>query len=125
MNLRKKMSDAQAGKKHSFFGKKHSEETLVKFRARRHSEETRIRMREARLGRRHSEETKIKMRGAGKGRPGEKIEVFDKDKNQITTYDSMREAAIALNINRTVISKYFSRNQTKPYKGRYIFIEHK
>jgi group I intron endonuclease len=128
---RKKMSEAQAGEKHRLFGKKHSEETLVKFRARRHSEETKIRMKEARLGRKHSEETKIKMReakikmrDAGEGRPGQKIEVLrlDKDENQTTTYDSIREAAKALNINRTVISKYFYRCQTKPYKGRYIFI---
>jgi hypothetical protein len=33
----------------------------------------------------------------------------------------MSEAARALNINLTVIVKYFANNQKKPYKGRYTF----
>jgi len=50
-----------------------------------------------------------------------KIEVFDKDTNQTTYYDSINKAARALNINHAIIVKYFSRNQKKPYKGKYIF----
>jgi len=45
----------------------------------------------------------------------------DNKNNQIITYDSIHEAARALNINHTHIVKYFSRNQKKPYKGQYTF----
>jgi|SRR5947209_3328968 len=41
--------------------------------------------------------------------------------NKITTYDSINEAARALNINHTRIVKYFTNNQQKPYKGQYTF----
>ena len=51
----------------------------------------------------------------------QKIEVFDKDTNQTTYYDSINKAATALDINHARIVNYFSRNQKKPYKGRYIF----
>jgi len=50
-----------------------------------------------------------------------KIEVFDKDTNQTTYYDSINKAARALNINHGIIVYYFARNQTKPYKDRYTF----
>jgi group I intron endonuclease len=50
-----------------------------------------------------------------------KIEVTDNKNNQTITYDSIHEAAKALNINHTRIVKYFSRNQKKPYKGQYTF----
>jgi len=33
----------------------------------------------------------------------------------------MGEASKALNIHQTVIGKYFSSNQNKPYKGKYTF----
>jgi len=55
----------------------------------------------------------------GAGSPSQAIEVFDNKNNQTTTYDSIREAARALNINHTSIVKYFANNQTKPYKGQY------
>jgi len=61
-----------------------------------------------------------KIEGAGK--PSQKIEVFDNKTNQTTTYGSMSEAAIALNIKRSRISMYFKNNQQKPYKGIYTFI---
>ena len=60
-------------------------------------------------------------RPEGSGRLSQQIVVTDKNNNQTTTYESIREAARALNINQTVIIKYFSRNQTKPYKARYTF----
>lgn len=50
-----------------------------------------------------------------------KITVTDLHTNISTTYDSMGLAARALGINDTVISRYFSRNQIKPYKKRYTF----
>ena len=62
-----------------------------------------------------------KKKPAEAGRPSQQIEVTD-IKNDITTsYDSIREAARALNISRAVITMYFSRNQKKPYKGKYTF----
>jgi len=57
-----------------------------------------------------------KPRPEGAGRPSQVIEVTD-IKNDITTsYDSMSAAARALNIDIRQISKYFVRNQVKPYK---------
>ena len=50
-----------------------------------------------------------------------KIEVFDIKNNTTTSYNSINEAARALNINYISIVKYFSRNQIKPYKGQYTF----
>lgn len=57
----------------------------------------------------------------GSGRPSQQISVIDKKTNQTTTYDSMREAARALDLPRSSITDYFKQNQVKPYKGRYIF----
>jgi group I intron endonuclease len=93
-------------------GHKHSEETLAKLRGRKHSEETKIKMSEALLGRPRPE---------GSGSPSKKIEVFDNKTNLTTTYESIREAARALDIKQCRISTYFSNNQKSPYKGRYIF----
>lgn len=50
-----------------------------------------------------------------------KISVFDNENNETTSYDSISEAAITLNIPKSVINLYFIRNQVKPYKGRYTF----
>jgi hypothetical protein len=58
----------------------------------------------------------------GAGVPSQKIEVFDKEENITTIYDSMNEATRALNLtNSKIISQYISRKQTKPYKNRYTF----
>jgi len=57
----------------------------------------------------------------GSGRVDQPIEVSDIKNNTIIFYDSMSAAAKALNINKSVISKYFSNNQKKPYKGQYTF----
>jgi len=50
-----------------------------------------------------------------------KIEVTDSTNNTINSYDSIGEAAKALNIKHTRIVMYFINNQKKPYKGRYTF----
>jgi len=50
-----------------------------------------------------------------------KIEVFDKDTNQTTYYNSIREAAIALNCNHSSIMYNIKSTKQKPYKGRYVF----
>ena len=54
-------------------------------------------------------------------KPSQQIEVFDIKNNTTTSYDSIYEAARALNINKSVIDMYFIRNQQKPYKGLYNF----
>ena len=51
-----------------------------------------------------------------------KIQVTDLELNTSTIYNSMGEAARALNIDVRIISRYFSNNQKKPYKKRYVFI---
>ena len=51
-----------------------------------------------------------------------KIEVTDIKNNQTTCFDSLHEAAKALNLPRhSVITKYIQNNQKKPYKARYTF----
>ena len=62
-----------------------------------------------------------KSEGSGTGRPFQAIEVTDIKNNTTTSYDSINEAARALNINNARIVMYFSRNQKKPYKGQYTF----
>lgn len=88
------------------YGKKHTLETLEKMSAIHQGENN------PRFG---------KPRPEGAGKPYQKLQVFDKDRNVITLYSSISEAAKALNINPRRISMYFSRNQAKPYKKRYIF----
>ncbi len=72
------------------------------------------------FGKLHSEETRAKMVAATKYK-SQKIEVTDLILNQPTTYDSIRAASRALNINQSRISIYFKRNQISPYKGQYFF----
>jgi NUMOD1 domain len=62
-----------------------------------------------------------KPRPEGAGKPCQKIEVFDKDNNETTTYDSISAAAIALNIRQTSISEYLRNNRTNLFKNRYVF----
>lgn len=82
-------------------------------------------------GHNHSEEIKTKISDTLKGHKGASqpasvaIEVLDKDNNKTTTYESIRAAARALNISKSVIDSYFSNNQQKPYKGRYTFLKTK
>ena len=68
-----------------------------------------------------SEAKKGKPKVEGSGKPSQQIEVTDITNNQTTIYDSISAAAKALNILQAVITRYFSRNQTKPYKGKYTF----
>jgi len=86
-------------------------------------------------GKNHTEETKKKIISEGKkgqqkpvgsGKPSQQIEVTDIKNNTTTCYDSIREVARALNIlSHKSISKYFSNNQQKPYKGQYTFTKTK
>jgi len=86
------LSDAKKGEKNPMFGKKGENNPMYN-----------------------------KPRPEGAGSPSQVIEVTDIKNNQTTTYDSINKAARALNINHARIVMYFSRNQQKPYKGRYTF----
>ena len=65
---------------------------------------------------------KSKPRPVGSGKPSQQIEVTDIKNNTTTSYDSISEAARALNFpNHKAISNYIRQNQQKPYKAQYIF----
>jgi len=76
-------------------------------------------------GKNHSHQTKTKISDALKGKNNnpnsQQIEVTDIKNNTTNTYNSICEAARALNINNSTIVKYFTNNQQKPYKNRYTF----
>ena len=63
-----------------------------------------------------------KPRPSGAGKPSQQIEVTDIKNNTTTSYDSINEAAIALNLpSYRIISNYIKNNKQKPYKGIYTF----
>jgi group I intron endonuclease len=94
------MSDAQKGK------------TL--------SDDTKQKISDAMTGEKHPRYNKSRPEGAGS--PSQAIEVTDSELNKTTTYNSISEAAIALNLTSyRIISNYIKNNQKKPYKGRYTF----
>jgi group I intron endonuclease len=93
------MSDAKKGENHPMFGQNHSDET-------------RKQISDSKIG---------QARPAGSGSPSQAIEVTDVKNNNKTSYNSISEAAIALNIQQSRISLYFKNNQVKPYKGQYTF----
>ena len=51
-----------------------------------------------------------------------KIEVTDLEEKTTINYDSIREAARALDIQWEAIKNYLANNQKKPYKGRYTLV---
>jgi len=111
------MSDTKKGEKNPMFGQNHTEKTKQKIsdaiKGYNHSDETRQIMSDAKKG---------KPRPEGARRPSQQIEVTDIKNNTTTSYDSIHEATIALNIsNHKAISNYFKQNQQKPYKGQYTF----
>lgn len=62
-----------------------------------------------------------KAKPEGSARPSQRIVVLDILTNESTEYESIGAAALALNTKQSRISMYFSNNQKKPFKGRYIF----
>jgi group I intron endonuclease len=111
----KKMSDANKGENHPNFGKTGDQNSMF---GKKHSDETRQKMSDANKGENNPNFGKPKAEGAGK--PSQVIEVTDISKgNTKTNYNSISEAARALNIDPSRISEYFTRNQKKSYKGIY------
>nr|YP_009568430.1 hypothetical protein [Drechslerella brochopaga]QBL02512.1 hypothetical protein [Drechslerella brochopaga] len=113
---RKILSAKLKGENNPFFGKRHSEETRAKqsaaMKGKTHSAEIRKKISEAKKGIARPEKA---------GKPAQKISVFDIENNITTIYDSMHEAARAINIKCNVISAFIKNNQKKPYKGKYSF----
>jgi phage antirepressor YoqD-like protein len=71
------------------------------------------------IGKKHEEETK---RRISDSQPhAKKIEVIDLEINQANIYNSITAAAKALDIPQSSLSRYLTKNQQSPYKGRYIF----
>lgn len=119
-------------------GRKHSKETIEKFRNRKHSEETKNKMSIAKkissvgkaspmLGKNHSDATRAKMSLSQKGHKGsaqpnaKKIMVTDLETNSSTNYDSINKAAKALSCGDSSILKNLKSKNKNPYKGRYVF----
>ena len=135
------LSDANKGENHQMYGKNHTEETKLILSegnkgeknpmfGKTHSEETKLILSDANKGdknpmfgkTRENHPNYGKPRFEGAGRPSQQIEVTDIINNTTISYDSIGEAARALNISSyKTISNYIQRNQQKPYKGQYTF----
>ena len=81
------------------------------------------------LGKTQSAVTRAKISASMMGnsnsiKQAQKIEVTDLELKTKTTFGSICEAARALNISQSRITKYFSQNQKKPYIKRYVFTKH-
>jgi group I intron endonuclease len=114
---KKIISDAKKGKNNPMYGKNHSPETKQI-------------MSDAKKGENHPMFGKTgenhprfgQPRPAGAGKPSQTIEVFDLKEKTTTYYNSISEAARALNLpNFNTIRSYIKNNQQKPYKKRYTF----
>ena len=113
---RQRMSDAKKGENNPMHGKTGEASPLF---GKKLSDETKKKISGALAGENHPMYGKPKPEGAGM--PPQAIEVFDNKKNKITIYESIRAAARDLDVDMSRITKYFRRNQQKPYKGRYTF----
>jgi len=113
-----KVYPERAGEKNPFFGKTHSDENRKKI------SETKKGISLPKFTEEHKSAISAALVGKNKGENSplsRKILVIDVLTNESTSYPSMRVAAQSLNIKYSVISSFISRNQSKPYKGKYIF----
>ena len=85
----------------------------------KHTIEARAKMSTNTLGLSKSEEHKLKLSLADP--KSVVVLVTDLTTNISTEYNSMSAAAKALGIGKASVIHYFSNNQKKPYKGRYLF----
>lgn len=105
-----------SGVNHPLYGKKGIDSPRFGIK---HSQESIYKMSIAKQGEKHPMFGKPRPEKAGK--PSIKLKVLDIETNKTTIYSSISEAAIILNINPRRIYMYFSRNQVKPSKNRYVF----
>lgn len=110
----------------STLGYKHTEETLVKFRAREYSPEHLAILREN-VKFLNSEEQRVKARERIleiNRKKGVSVKVLDQENNTTVTYDSIREAAVAMGCQKNAIHFYekqqLKTGEIKLLKGRYI-----
>jgi hypothetical protein len=96
-------------------GQRHSQETLDKM-SKSQKAIDRLGVNNPMFGKIHPKEGREKF-GAHKA---QKIEVLDILTNEKTVYNSMSDAAKALNSTRAAISAFFVKNQQTPHKKRYI-----
>jgi group I intron endonuclease len=111
------MSEAKKGENNPKYGKTGEASPLFGTKL---SDGTKNKISDALTGENHPMYGKPKPEGAGMS--SQVIEVFDNKNNKTTTYESIRAAARDLEVDMSIITNYFSRNQQKPYKGRYTFI---
>jgi hypothetical protein len=52
--------------------------------------------------------------------PGIPVKIHDLVKNETNVYSTVNEASLALNVNKGTISRIINRNNSKPYKKRYV-----
>jgi len=89
---------------------------------RKHSDKTKKQISDALTGENNPMFGQPKPKGAGIGRPSQAIEVTDITNDTTISYDSINEAARALDIpSHKTITNYIKNNQQKPYKGQYTF----
>lgn len=93
--VRKTMSENRRGENNNFYGKNHSEESLVKLR-------------------------EIAKNRSKDPRPGLLVEVTDLENNKRIIYTSIRAAARSLGCNVSTLLSRESRASKKPYKGKYV-----
>lgn len=110
----------------STLGYKHTEETLVKFRARKPSPEHLAILREN-VKFLNSEEQRVKARERILEinlKKGVSVKVLDQENNTTVTYDSIRKAAVAMGCQKNAIHFYekqqLKTGEIKLLKGRYI-----
>jgi len=110
-----KISKALTGEKNPMYGKIGENSPLF---GRQLSEETRAKLSIAFTGEKNPRYGKKKPEGSGS--PSIKIKVFDILTDISTIYNSISEAAKALNCPSSSISVYFSRKRQTPFKKRYL-----
>ena len=122
-NIAKKPGAPMSGRKHSDKTKKKISDAIKgpnnPMYGQNHSDESKKQISDALKGENHPNYGKPKFEGAG--RPSQVIEVTDITNNTTTSYNSIREAARALNINESSIRRNLKSNSNKPYKKIYIF----
>jgi len=108
----------------SLLGFRHSDESIAKIKAklkgRIFTPEHLANLSAAKKGNNNATGSKGRKRAEGAGSPSVQIEVFDQETRMKTIYPSMSAVAKALGVPSGSIRMYFSRNNHKPYKGRYL-----